>query len=397
MKRSIAFSFTVSTLLLASDLFAAGQLHAQTAVKPLPDQFQPPPPVGPASGTNGSVSESRTDAVSSDPAAETSGEDAYQKLNRAAEELKRATAGMGQKMSAMRLGITGPAVNRLLVIPGAGAKATPIEQTRSDLAIMSRLLSKAAASDGASRNVFRFNFGGIQIGDRRELDALYLSGYGAVFLLDVDFPLVPPPKQPSTHARESKEADSAWENARRELAGMPSGEEGGFGRGNQGSIGFGGGGFGNGSFGGGRGVGGGYFLGSAEVEYRGELVKQLTDSLINALRHASNIKSVGKDEKIIVHVLGRGYRGRAVNSTLKSRQVRSLHMESVNGNDPTQQPQANLELIEQPVETEAALGTSLTLEVSQQAVMDVAEARITRDEFGKQVKVTTRDEAKEDK
>lgn len=72
-------------------------------------------------------------------------------------------------------------------------------------------------------------------------------------------------------------------------------------------------------------------------------------------------------------------------------------MESVNGNDPTQQPQANLELIEQPVETEAALGTSLTLEVSQQAVMDVAEARITRDEFGKQVKVTTRDEAKEDK
>lgn len=141
-------------------------------------------------------------------------------LHKAQAELEQATAAAAHNFAAMRLGFNGPEANRLLVVPKPDQSPASIQQARTELAIMSRILKKADGPGNGPRKTFRFNFGGIGWGERRELDALYLAGYGAVFLLDVDFPLVPPPKVATAPNKQPEKTDDAWERARRKLAGQ---------------------------------------------------------------------------------------------------------------------------------------------------------------------------------
>lgn len=322
-----------------------------------------------------------------------------QDLSHFVAESKRAAAEAGRKMAGLRFGLNGPAASRLLVIPGTGDAAVPVGETRTELAIMSRILSKAANPESNPRGNFRFDFGGLGFGDRRELDALYLNGYGALFLLDVDYPLVSPPKAALSTNRETNSTDTAWEIAKREIAGLPPGEAGAGGGGFGGGVSLGmGGAGGGGGFGGGTAFGGGGgFPGRAEVEFQPDRVKRLTDRLIGALRHAVHIKSLSPTDKVVVHVHGRTARAHLTEVIEKGQEEQSQGLGGGVVADPSLPAGASIRIIESSTADGPRAGTSLTLEVPVTAITEVAEARITRDEFAKRVKVTTRDDERDGK
>jgi hypothetical protein len=360
-------------------------------------QLAPPPaqPSDLAQSANGGGKSGPPQSVEpaspSDPFAGTT---LQQDLSHFVAESKRAAAEASRKMSGLRFGLNGPAANRLLVIPGKGDNAASVGQTRTELAIMSRILSKAGNPESSARGNFRFDFGGLGFGDRRELDALYLDGYGAVFLLDVDYPLVAPPKVALSNNRETNGTDTAWEIAKREVAGLPTDEAraggGGFGGGQ--SPGFGGG----RAFAGGGGFGGS-FPAQADVEYQADRVKRLTDRIIAALRHAANIKSLGPNDKVVVHVHGRPSRTYLAESAEKVQEEQRKLMGGGMATDPSLAMGTSIHGIESSGSEAPRVGTSLNLEVPASAIADVAEARITRDEFAKRVRVTARDDGRDDK
>jgi hypothetical protein len=100
--------------------------------------------------------------------------------------------------------------------------------------------------------------------------SLYLDGYGALFLLKVDFPLVAPPAV-KEEQKEKPATDSSWEQARRELYGPPSETPG---------------------------------LVRESEDYDGDKVAKLKSALLEAFKSATNIRNLKPDDSITVCVLG---------------------------------------------------------------------------------------------
>jgi hypothetical protein len=95
-------------------------------------------------------------------------------------------------------------------------------QLTEDLKVMQRLLEKAADRAGAGGGADTamgiavwnsYSFG------RPAPRTLYLDGYGAVFMLNVKYPLVAPPTKEPAKEDADKPDNSAWEETRRELYG----------------------------------------------------------------------------------------------------------------------------------------------------------------------------------
>src|SRR6516162_5173523 len=115
-------------------------------------------------------------------------------------------------------------------------------------------------------DVFAFNGSG-------PMRNLYLDGYGALFMVNVGFPLVPPAAKTS---EEKPSGDSAWEEAKQELYGPGPGMRPGLPPGE---------------------------------EFSAEKVGKLKASLLEALKNASNIRGIRPDESVTVCVLGGGNAG----------------------------------------------------------------------------------------
>ncbi len=99
---------------------------------------------------------------------------------------------------------------------------------------------------------------------------LYIEGYGALFFVNVDFPLVAPPEN-ANDRKDPKPADSAWEQAKQELYGRESD----------------------------------LVPGKPSTEnYSREKVTNLTRALAKALRNARNIRSLKPEEVITVCIIG---------------------------------------------------------------------------------------------
>jgi hypothetical protein len=101
------------------------------------------------------------------------------------------------------------------------------------------------------------------------LRSLYLDGYGALFMLNVGFPFLPPPQ--AEGQQEKPETNTDWEDAKQELYGQP---------------------------GGGRGM-------TAPGEpYDEERVNRLRDGLLESLKNATNIRGLKPDDSITVCIFG---------------------------------------------------------------------------------------------
>lgn len=166
-----------------------------------------------------------------------------------------------------------------LIVRTGDLDAATLSNIQEDLAVMSRILTKTIEREFGREA--RDSAMGIVLstlpGSRRP-HSIYLEGYGALFLVSVKFPLVPPPAKEEEKAEKS--ADSTWEQTKEELSAQRSGT----------TV---------------RNVQiWNVNTGDPTAEYSAEQVDNLKKELLEALRNGSNIRNLKPDESITVAVVG---------------------------------------------------------------------------------------------
>ena len=111
-----------------------------------------------------------------------------------------------------------PAVGKALVIPTADIGAEEVARIGEDMQVMSHILVKSAATAMAQAEQFLAEFGDLLTSDRGSPQAIYLQGYGALFIIETDIILSPPEGMEAPDpAPPEKEVDKTWQQARDEL------------------------------------------------------------------------------------------------------------------------------------------------------------------------------------
>jgi len=166
----------------------------------------------------------------------------------------------------------------VLVIPTAEIKPQDLVTMMEDMTVMCRIFDKRLEQSNLISGRFTTNY---QILSRpfswgsRSTGAMYIQGYGALFLTKVDFLLSPPPEAPEEKETEEEGTDPLWTQMRQEIYAP---EE----------------------------VGRGRRTGERpEEKYNAEKVENLKTTLIKALKHAANIRVLKPDESVILTVTGK--------------------------------------------------------------------------------------------
>jgi hypothetical protein len=174
---------------------------------------------------------------------------------------------------------------RVLVVLTDMMKAEDVAATTEDLNIMSRIFEKKLAPAYTAYkdrqrypDVYSEVDGLLRIVRRGsgpdETQAIYLHGYGALFLMTVDFPLSPPPQVEAEKL--DKGADPVWEQTKLRITAST------------------------------RDLPVKYMHERDAVtsQYDPEKVEKLKPTLIKTLKHAANIRNLKPDESVILVVAG---------------------------------------------------------------------------------------------
>jgi hypothetical protein len=173
---------------------------------------------------------------------------------------------------------SGPRPVRSLVIPSSEMEPQSISTAVEDLNIMARIFEKSLPGRDHDKVERRAMGIAILSPPGSTVRNFYLDGYGALFLLDVRFPLLPPPKQEEQN-KPKEPTSSAWEEARNELYNQrPPRRDQGF-------------------------VWKNFARGEAE-EYDAQKVEDLKGSLLEAFKQATHIRAVKPEEWVTVVVTG---------------------------------------------------------------------------------------------
>jgi hypothetical protein len=173
---------------------------------------------------------------------------------------------------------------RALIIPENSPDPKGIAEVEEDMGVMAHILNKAASGKEEKGNhamgiiVHSATFGGF--GAPRNL---FLEGYGALFFLNVNFPLIAPADQ-KKESEAKEDTSSEWEEARRELH-RPAGQ--GFGLTLPGVT----------------------TVTAPAEEYDADKVEDLKKDLIAALKNGAHIRKLKGDESVTVIVTGRSSSG----------------------------------------------------------------------------------------
>jgi hypothetical protein len=243
-----------------------------------------------------------------------------------------------------------------LVVPAGDAPAGVVTETREDLAILSRILRKAAG-----RTDERAEAMGIVIATLpglRQPQAMYLGGYGAVFLLNAPFPLAPAEAVEAKPAEKPSNTD--WEEARRELYGP-------------------------------RRAPGPAWVPHAgpqrEAAYSAERVARLKRELTDALKNASNLRHVKDDEQVVVVVNSTSGPGAGIGHAVSlEREVRLERRVARYGSRSTDAQPVVKEVRE---ERTSGPGTTMVLRVKKADAVAYSAGDLGQDEFARRVGVTT--------
>ena len=171
----------------------------------------------------------------------------------------------------------------VLVIPTEQTKTEELIAINEDMNVMSRIFEKNLEQDRGTMmrsNIFssRYNpYGMLFESGRGNIQSMYLQGYGALFILKVDFPLSPSPdmQQEQQDTEKQEQGDSVWKQTVQEMYNpdkvnrMRRAEE-------------------------------------QQVKYDPEKVESLKTTLIKTLKHAANIRVLKPDESVILTVVGSG-------------------------------------------------------------------------------------------
>jgi len=161
---------------------------------------------------------------------------------------------------------------KILVIPAKDIEAEDLDAITQDLQVMSHIFDERFKEPRTIKGVFT-DFGDFFGRDNRATEAIYLQGYGALFLMEVNFSFSPPSKSQEKETKKTEDVDPIWQRARQQIFSP-------------------------------KGFGGGKFV--SEERYSAEKIDQLKTELIETLQHAANIRNLTPDEWIILTVIGHG-------------------------------------------------------------------------------------------
>ncbi len=169
--------------------------------------------------------------------------------------------------------------SRTLLIHSTEMDATTSANAEEDLAIMARILDKAARSNPDDGRRFASGIEvdtGAVFGSSSGSRNIILEGYGALFLLSVRYPLIAPPdKQEETKPKDTSSDD--WKRAREEIQGSARADL----------------------------YGDAWHSSRSPVEdFDATKVEQLKTSLLEALKNATHIRALKSDDYITVVVQG---------------------------------------------------------------------------------------------
>jgi hypothetical protein len=323
---------TLLVLGLAALVLATDTCFAQPAqpTKPVPPA-RPVPPVKPAPPVP-------PDAVESQLAASEAA------LEKAKMSFKFAEANWGKTFGRLDLG------SRTLVIPRDSDDTKDVAETEEDMNVMARILEKAV-NKHEDRNAAAM---GIAIhGPSAAPQNLYIEGYGALFLLSVNYPLVAPPPEKKEDAESKAETSTEWETTHRELY-RPPGSDWDL----------------NGPFA--KGV-----SGPPAEEYDPDKVEALKKNLLSALKNGAHIRALKPDEFITVVVTSRAAPGpKAV-----SRRATETHSQPA-----AKAPSGSKTIPSRTLRTPAQMpGTKLIIRAKKADIEAFQEQKIDLEDFRKKV------------
>jgi len=192
----------------------------------------------------------------------------------------------GKSIVSVPYGTTQPYSAPVLVIPAAEMKPEDLLTIMEDMNVMSRIFDKQLAKANLIKSpdyswiYSRRSTGSagqwwplISRQDGRATETIYLEGFGAIFLMGVDFPLVPPPEVVEEKKTEEP-TDRIWAETKQEIY-MPEAAK----KSRE---------------------------GPAAEEYDAEKVERLKSTLTTALKHAANIRALKSEDWVILTVTGSG-------------------------------------------------------------------------------------------
>jgi hypothetical protein len=171
----------------------------------------------------------------------------------------RAAAGTGKIWFSNDASASGS----LLLVPSGQPQEGQITQIREDLGIMARIMTDRLRQADLNPDEGQVFWGG-----QRSIRALYLAGFGAVFVTQMDFPLLPSQEAKKAPAEET--SDEVWAKAKQTLLAPGSAD-------NQ---------------------------DKQRPEFDPAKVATLKETLITAIKHATNIRAVTANESVAVVVMG---------------------------------------------------------------------------------------------
>ncbi len=169
-------------------------------------------------------------------------------------------------------GLTRSASRKVLVIPTTEVKTEDLVAITQDLQVMSHIFDERFKEPRLTRGLFA-DYGDFFGRDSRATEAIYLQGYGVLFLMEVNFAFSPPPKAQEKQAEETEDVDPIWQRARQKIFSP-------------------------------KGFGGSEFF--PEERDNAEKIEVLKTELIKTLKHAANIRNLKADEWVILTVIGQG-------------------------------------------------------------------------------------------
>ncbi|MBN1804718.1 MAG: hypothetical protein JW837_05665 [Sedimentisphaerales bacterium] len=163
----------------------------------------------------------------------------------------------------------------VMVIPSAQMEIENLVAVNEDMNVMSRIFEKKLSQSNLITERERWFLGRypwLAQGSGSAPEAVYLEGYGALFLLRVNILLSAPPEAPKEEKTEKEDTDPLWTQMRREMYEPEQAD----GRNDD----------------------------RREEKYDAQKVENLKTDLINTLKHATNIRGLKPEQLVILTVIG---------------------------------------------------------------------------------------------
>lgn len=213
----------------------------------------------------------------------------------------------------------------VFVVPSAEIETKELLAINEDINVMSRIFTT-----NLQRAHISTSGGSLLVGDRNfllnvlsgrsksSIQSLYLQGYGALFMMKVDFPLSPSRQATQQDEAEQKEdGDKIWQDTRRQLyepervARRKTDE--------------------------------------STVKYDAEKVENLKTTFIKALKHAANIRNLKPEESVIVTITGGSESAGNITSTITTTGQVMIHDKEKRTMEIVNMPQSSELVLSAPV------------------------------------------------